>query len=295
MSLPTVSVVLPTKNAGDRFSELLDRVRTQTYDVEVELIVVDSGSEDGTVELARDHGADVYPIPPEEFHHGLTRNYGAKQASGAAVVFLVQDALPKSETWLESLVEPLVTDDASLTYARQVAYPEEKPMDEFFYSYFYPDSRVSITAADIQDEGAFYLSHIYISNVSSAVRADVWRDIQFRADIEVSEDKDFALRAIRKGHTAIYEPESVVYHSHFYNLRSLCRRRFFDGVGFATVTSTQDNSFLSRGIDYFTAEMWYLLTEASPLWIPYAILYDAAYYLSFTGGKIYGSLTHSKS
>lgn len=70
------SVAIPTKNGGALFERVLENLRQQNIWDSVELLVVDSGSTDGTVEAARRAGAKVMQIPPEVFSHGATRDYG---------------------------------------------------------------------------------------------------------------------------------------------------------------------------------------------------------------------------
>ena len=295
MTHPKVSIILLTKNAEDEISTLLDRIRSQAYPGDTELIVIDSGSTDGTTEKIREYDAEVYQIEPEEFHHSQTRNFGAERASGEIIVYLVQDALPRDSNWLTALVSPIVNGDASVVYGRQIAYPDAKPMDRFFYSYFYPDSRVEIDARDVADKNAFYLEHVYISDVTSAISSEVWDAIRFDDDVDMSEDKDFAFRAVERGETVVYEPEAAVYHSHYYDLNSLFARRFNDGRAFAHITGgTDSGSFLKRGVRYFTSELEFMWTERKFHWIPYAILYDLVYYISFNAGQFYGTYVEKR-
>ena len=87
-----LSVVIPTKDGAATLPALLDALERQRVDVEVELVVVDSGSTDGTVALARERAHRLITIPPGEFNHGLTRNRGIEASRGDLVVLLVQDA-----------------------------------------------------------------------------------------------------------------------------------------------------------------------------------------------------------
>ena len=103
-SSPSVSVVIATKNAGRQFAETLEAIQGQS--IAAEIVVVDSGSTDDTVSLARRFGAKVDSVSPESFNHGETRNHGMAQSSGRLCVLLVQDALPVGATWLDALLQP---------------------------------------------------------------------------------------------------------------------------------------------------------------------------------------------
>ncbi len=97
---PTVAI--PTRDGGELLERTLSALARQT--VEHELLVCDSGSTDGSVQLAREHGARVLEISPSQFSHGGTRNLLMREASGARVAFLTQDAEPANERWLERLL-----------------------------------------------------------------------------------------------------------------------------------------------------------------------------------------------
>src|SRR5919112_5589754 len=108
---PKVSVVIPTLNAGPGFEELLIKLTSQGGDFEREILIVDSGSVDGTVWLARRYGATVHKISKSEFNHGATRNLGISLACGEYVALTVQDAVPLDERWLAAMVENLENDE----------------------------------------------------------------------------------------------------------------------------------------------------------------------------------------
>src|SRR5215207_11506377 len=111
MTLPDVSIVIPTFNGGPEFEALLDGLCAQEGDFEREIILIDSGSTDGTVELAQQYGATVHRIPKTEFNHGATRNLGVSLARGKYVALTVQDAVPVDEWWLAAMVENLERDE----------------------------------------------------------------------------------------------------------------------------------------------------------------------------------------
>lgn len=127
-SMPDVSVVIPTYNAGPEFEAVLEAISRQRAGFEFEILLVDSGSSDGTVELARRFCARIMSLPKAEFNHGRTRNRAISEARGEFVAMIVQDAVPADALWLEGLVENLVGDEAVAgTYSRQVPRPDCNP------------------------------------------------------------------------------------------------------------------------------------------------------------------------
>ena len=110
MSLPLVSIVLPTRNGGHRLAATLDALARQRADFSFEIVAVDSGSSDDTMTLLRQAAQEVIAIPRESFNHGLTRNLAIERTRGEFIVLLVQDALPASDDWLVRLIAPLRAD-----------------------------------------------------------------------------------------------------------------------------------------------------------------------------------------
>jgi len=287
---PRVSIIILTKNPGSQFGEILSAIERQSYSGPVETVVVDSGSTDGTLSRAEANGCAIYTIDPEDFHHSKTRNFGAENASGDILVYLTHDATPKTEDWLENLVNPIITDQAGVVYGRQVAYPDAKPMNEFFYSHFYPDQRNTLTADDATDTRQFFLDNVYVSDVSAAIERDIWERYRFQEAINMSEDKDFALRVLDEGVNIVYEPEAVVYHSHDYDLRENLKRRFEDGRAYATIAANGEDNFVSNGVQYVIKEMRYLVKNGYIHWLPYVVLYDFTHFFGFQCGKLLGQI-----
>jgi rhamnosyltransferase len=281
------SITILTKNAGGRFKEIMNAIYNQKFDGNVEIVVVDSGSTDNTINIAREYNARIFSIKPQEFHHSLTRNFGAERSRGKVLIYLSQDALPLNSSWLSNLLAPLERSDVAAVYGRQIAYPNAKPVDAFFYSYFYPDTKKILTKEDTVDLRKFYLDNIFISDVCSAIKRDAWEILKFRDEIFMSEDKDFALRVLKTGYKIVYEPKAVVYHSHDYTLVSLFRRRFKDGVAYSYIAPYGSDKFVSNGMKYFLEEVKFL-TKRYPKWLPYALIYDFTHFLAFQLGKTYG-------
>ena len=124
-----VSIVVPTLDGAATLPALLDAVAGQQAPFSFEVVAVDSGSADGSLDLLEGRVARLVRIERASFDHGLTRNRGIEAARGELVVLTVQDAVPASPGWLASLVAPLL-DDSSVagTYARQVAAARREPL-----------------------------------------------------------------------------------------------------------------------------------------------------------------------
>jgi O-antigen biosynthesis protein len=206
----TVSVVVPVKDGARFLGEVLEAVARQHIDADVEVLVVDSGSRDDSVRIAREHSARVIQIPPEQFGHGRTRNMATEEATGERIAFLTQDATPADERWLARLVEPLDAESRTgLSFGPHLPRPDTSPMiarelTEFFSS---------------DPGGGFF------SNVNSAVLRGCWEEVRFR-DVEYSEDQAFARDAIAAGWRKAFVPGAGVLHAHDYPWAEFMRRYF---------------------------------------------------------------------
>lgn len=215
----SVSVVIPTLNAGPGFDDLLRALYAQERDFDLEVLVVDSGSSDGTPELAARHGARVHQIPKSGFNHGATRNLGVSLTGGEYVVLLVQDAVPQGAGWLSSLVGAVVAGGERVAgaYSRQVARPGADPVTRALMG----GMASGREERREQKVGGDYLSLpparkrrlAAFDNVSSCVRRSVWEEFPFET-ARFGEDIRWGKAVVEAGYTVVYEPRSVVVHSH---------------------------------------------------------------------------------
>lgn len=278
-----ISVVIPTYNSGNKLRQFLRKIEAQ--DTPSETVVIDSGSTDETVSIAKSKADTLVQISNDEFHHSQTRNLGAQTATGDILVFTVQDAIPPDEQWLPALTDPIRSQDYDIVYGNQSAHESAKPPDKFFYSYMYPDCDTVIYSEQQPAESEFYLDNVYVSDVNVAMRRDVWEQIRFDPKISFSEDKDFAYRALSEGYDIKYQSDAVLNHSHDYGLADLMHRRYQDGKAFAQIAGSDTTNFTSEGIGYFIAEMRYLIETRNTMWVPYVLMYDSVHYISFILGE----------
>ena len=225
-----VSILLVTKNGGRYLAEMLDSIGRQRGGFQVEEIIgVDSGSRDESVQILRRAGARVLTIPAPAFGHGKTRNLAASHAQGDYLVFLTQDATPANADWLENLLAPLVADPLVVgAYSRHIPRPSCHPMEwrrivqEELSGRL--DSRVNsrVNNPDYAHHPAFFY---FFANTSSAIRHPIWSRIPF-PEVEFGEDQLWAKRVLEAGYKTAYCADSVVYHSHSYGPWTNFRRHF---------------------------------------------------------------------
>ena len=232
---PPVSVLMPTLNAGPMFERALAGIAEQEALGEIEVVIVDSGSTDGTVEAARSAQARVIEIAGSEFGHGRTRNLAAEAAEGELLLMLVQDVVPLGRTVFRDLVAELLEDpDAAAVSARQVPRT-----DADLYGAFVVFSHERVIRSDYERALRKPIhrltprerrAHAAVDNVCSAIRRSAWAELRF-ADVEFAEDLDFGLRAIDAGLRVRRSATATVAHSHdrsaVYHLRRSVADRLY--------------------------------------------------------------------
>ena len=223
MSLVTVAI--PVLDGGPLLRETLDAVRAQQVDADVELLVADSGSTDGSRALAEAAGATVIDVPRAEFSHGGTRNLLAERARGGHIAFLTQDATPADAHWLARLLEGFgVADRVGLVFGPyrprdDASLMVRRELDEWFAS-FAPDGSPQVDPAGATgDRAAFF------TDANGCVAREAWEQVPFRA-VSYAEDQMLAHDLMSAGWAKTYHPAAVVKHSHEYTPAERLRRSF---------------------------------------------------------------------
>ncbi len=227
--MTNISIIILVKNGGAYLEEVLKAVFSQRIDGEFEVVAVDSGSTDQSLEILARFPVRVEKILPATFNHGETRNLGASMSRGTCLVYLTQDALPRDDRWLGKLVEPLKEDpavagaysshhprsDCPLMERRQILQTELTSGKQ---------KRVNVAVGNPEYERCPY-PFIWFSNTSSCIRKEVWEKFPFRP-VDFAEDQDWAKRVLDAGYKTVYVPDSVVIHSHHYRPVKNFRRHF---------------------------------------------------------------------
>lgn len=218
-----VSIIVLTKNGRPHLERLLPTLVAQAGKAPGEVLAVDSGSDDGTLELLQRFPVRIAQIPPEDFHHARTRNFAARLARGRILVLLSQDAIPASGNWLESMIKNFDDPQVGAVYGRQVPKPGSSLERQQALNAVYGEVRVVKDPAHRNGLGyRFY----HFSDANAAVRRSVWEKTQFPEDLKVFEDLGLAKRVLDSGWKIVYEPEAAVIHSHDHNTLGLFKRYF---------------------------------------------------------------------
>lgn len=284
---PVISVIIPTLNAERTLGALLLSLQKQS--AKTEQIVIDSESEDRTLEIAQQHGARTILIRRQDFDHGATRNRAAAAALGDILIFMTQDALPVDNRLIEALTASLNESDTAASYGRQIPYDNAPPTEKFARFFNYPLHQMKKSAASIPSMG---IKTFFFSNVCSAIRKEVFWELKgFPEHVIMNEDLLFAAKAIHNGYGISYVPQAMVFHSHEYGLSGQFKRYFDIGVCFRDNDAVLNGAAVgNEGIKFVLEEFHYLLNQKAFLWFPYVILELMCRYGGFNCGKRYMQL-----
>lgn len=227
-----VSVIIPTFNAGPEFVWLLRKLRAQRAVREVEIVVVDSGSRDQTVEIARQAGAKVIEIEPSEFSHSHARNLGADHASGDYVLFMVQDAYPIGDWWLYGMLRYLFDHAQQGLVAVSCAEYSRSDSDMMYDSMINTHYRflgcleVDRIGEYKGDDHMALRSEGQLSDVSCLISRACFQEFRYRGNY--AEDLDLGIRIIKSGKRVAMLASVKVIHSHNRPAYYYLKRSFVD-------------------------------------------------------------------
>ena len=230
-----VSIFIPVKNGETQLRRLLPALRAQDTAATIEIVAVDSGSTDNSIDVLREFGAAVVQIDPDEFNHGLTRNLALRHSRGDPIVFLSQSARPRDERWLDALVTALDADPRLAgVCSRVLPPPGVAPVVE--RDALRDPSAAAVGVRRRIESWASYAAlapHelrllINFHTVSAAVRRRVLARFPFR-DVTMGEDILWAREVLEAGYSLANEPASVVDHGHDYGYAELLERNVDDG------------------------------------------------------------------
>jgi rhamnosyltransferase len=247
------------------------------------VLVVNSSSQDGTVETAQKMGVETLIIPRIAFNHGSTREKARRHLQTDIVVMTTPDAYALNEHVLEKLVAPIFNGKVAVSYARQIPHENADFFERFPREFNYP-SEGHIRSLD--DINKFGIYTFFCSNSCAAYLNSALEEIGGFQSVLIGEDTVAAAHLLRKGHRISYTAEAIVRHSHRYTLRQEFYRSFDTGLA-----RTQYRHLIAlggkdttRGKQY-VKEMLKGLASQKPSLIPYAIIQTLAKWTGYRLGQ----------
>lgn len=209
---PKVSLIIPTLNAEGEIGPLVEALLGQGR-VPDEIVVVDSSSEDGTVEVASSYrGVTVEVIDRRDFDHGLTRDRALRRSSGDVVCFMTQDAVPANDAFVENLIAPILEDPSvAISSGRQLPRADARRFEQLVRAFNYADESSVRSRDDVPRLG---IKAYFATDVCAAYRRSAYLELGGFGRTDTNEDMLMAVRALSAGWKVAYAADAEVYHSH---------------------------------------------------------------------------------
>ena len=227
-----VSIVIPTKNAENTISDLIITLLDQKTPWLFEILVIDSGSRDNTVDIIKSFpSVKLIEIPPSDFGHGKTRNFGIKNTTGDFIAILTQDAIPINNCWLENFVASINQDERiagvfGRHIANKIASPFTRNELEQHFDGFLNEPIVGLDDRKRYQIDEGYRKFLYFfSDNNALIRRSVWEKFPY-PEVDFAEDQAWAKVIIEAGYLKAYSSDAVVYHSHDYGFFERLQRSF---------------------------------------------------------------------
>lgn len=279
-----LAIVVPVLNGGDVWRRAANALKEQQPKPDL-ILVIDSGSNDGSAEIATEYGFQLKSIDKKDFDHGGTRQMAADSLDQYdIIVYATQDAVMASPDAVSQLVAAFDDPDVGMAYGRQLPRKEADPIEAHARLFNYPSTSDTRTIDDIPRLG---IKAAFSSNSFAAYRTSALSSVGgFPVRLIMSEDMVVTAKALIKGWKVAYVATACAYHSHGYTLAEEFRR-YFDIGAFH-----QDQSWLietfgkpeGEGGRFVRSEFKFLLRKA-PWLIPSAILRTLAKYFGYKLGQ----------
>ena len=224
------SIVIRAYNEEGHVGRLLEGIFRQTMH-DVEVILVDSGSTDATVQIAAGFGATIVHIRPEEFTFGRSLNLGIEAASNPLVVIASAHVYPVYPDWLESLLSPFLDPKVALTYGRQRGGETTKFSEHQVFAQWYPQHSDPRQA------------HPFCNNANAAIRRSIWEKHSYDETLTGLEDLAWATWVLHEGYAISYVAEAEVVHVHNETPRAVYNRYRREAIAFKRIFPAEHFKF----------------------------------------------------
>ena len=195
------SVIIRCYNEEKHIGRLLHGIMEQTFS-DLEIIVVDSGSTDKTLSVAKRYPVKIVSISPEEFSFGRSLNRGCEVATAEFIVIASAHVFPLCKNWIEQLLTPFNNSMVALVYGKQRGGESTKFSEHQIFERWFPDK------SDSSQE------HPFCNNANAAIRKELWEQFLYNEELTGLEDLEWANRILKAGHWLAYQSDAVVVHLH---------------------------------------------------------------------------------
>lgn len=217
------SIIIRAFNEEKYIGRLIKGIQNQLTNHEIEVILVDSGSTDRTVAIAKSMGVKVVSILPEEFSFGFALNKGCDSAKGDILLFASAHVYPVYANWVDKMLESFNDSKVALVYGRQVGYEGSKYSEHRLLAKWFPEF------------SNYNQSHPFSNNANTAIKKSLWIDQPYDETLTGLEDLDWAAKILKKGHKVVYEAEAVIVHIHEETPKKILNRYYREAIAYKKI------------------------------------------------------------
>ena len=197
------SIIIRTLNEEKYLSQLLDLIKAQKIENHTfEIIIVDSGSKDSTLKIAKNHNCIIVKIDKNDFSFGKSLNLGCKISTGEILIFISGHCLPINEKWLINLIRPILNNKAVYIYGKQIGNDTSKFSERMIFEKYYTNT------SRIQN------NDIFCNNANAALLKTQWLNTPFDENLTGLEDMYLAKKIISTNLSIAYVADACVFHLH---------------------------------------------------------------------------------
>jgi rhamnosyltransferase len=209
--MKTASIIIRTKNEARSLGATLDGLFAQDLEPH-EVFVIDSGSRDATLDIARRYPVRILEIPPKQWNYSRALNMGARAATGDFLVCLSAHCPPIGRDWLTNLLRHFDDPKVAAVWGPNLSPGRHTPSPG-------PPIR--------QEPGSYNVENrmFGLVNSNSALRRSLWLEFPFDEALPATEDKRWGQEAMARGYSVVHDPAAAVWHERHPAINSLRRNR----------------------------------------------------------------------
>jgi glycosyltransferase involved in cell wall biosynthesis len=190
---------------------------------DLEIIVVDSGSTDQTLTVAKRYPVKLVNISPSDFSFGRSLNKGCEAATSDFIIIASAHVYPLCKNWIGQLLSAFDDRRIGLVYGKQLGGENTKFSEQQVFERWFPDKSTA------------FQDHPFCNNANAAIRSSLWKQFRYDEDLTGLEDLDFANRILQAGHRIAYQSEAVVVHLHEETNAQTCNRYRREAMAFKKI------------------------------------------------------------
>jgi len=248
--LPRVSIVFRSLNEEKWFGGALAACHAQQCDgFDMEIVLVDSGSTDRTLEIAEDYAVRIFHIKKSEFTFGRSLNIGCEAATGNILVFISAHCIPSHDRWLNNLITPLAAGTVDYVYGKQIGHDVTRYSEHQVFAQYYGEAN-KIPQSDL-----------FCNNANAAITKELWAKYRFDEEVTGLEDLVLAKEIAKHGGRLGYVADAPVIHIHEETYTQIRRRYYREALTMREVFPEVHFNF-GDFVRYFTAGVLHDFSEA---------------------------------